>query len=250
MQSEYWINNQTPIENLGGDLRSLITICRTNIEIEPHVLEDEKKPHVLEDEKKPHVLEDNKNQQLLLDLAGQNEWSYVGEILQLYKNHRPDVLSNVTNCTVSNDAGFNEYTLLMYIAHYCRVLDNQKYLTDAADAADAIKYGLPIIKELVNKYKADIDQKRCIRIMIDVKEKGIRFPGNSVKVAGSALDVYTFGNKNPQQQIINILTPNLIFGGKKNIIRRKKNRTIKKTKKLKKSHKPKRGKKSKKNKKK
>ena len=204
-------NEQTPIEKLTPPLQSLILMCRQQIP-------DKELGSILSD--------DNVQQQhLLLDLAKNNEWAYVGEILELYKNHRPDDLYNVTNCNPPTESKINQrYSILMQIADGCKQLDNQK------NSTHAINIGLPIIKDLVNNYKADINQTRTI-LKIGIV---------------NALQIYTYQNNKPQHQITDILTPKPGSGGKKNIIRRKKNRTIKKTKKLKKSRKPKRGKKSKK----
>ena len=211
-----WINRQTSIDELPLRHSSLIQMCRVQIPI--MVLHS-----ILRDE-------NIQEQHLLLDLAKYNEWAYVGEILELYKRHRLADLYNVTNCNppTGDDEGISivnqRYSILMYIADACKKLDNEKKSTDA------IKFGLPIINELVYKYKANINQTRTI-LKIGIV---------------NALQIYRIGNNYPQHQIIDILTPPATSGGKKNIIKRKKNKTIKKTKKLKKSIKPKRGKKSKK----
>lgn len=164
--------------------------------------------------------ENIQQQHLLLDLAKYNEWAYVGEILELYRMHRFADLYNVTNCNPpTGDEGISivneRYSILMQIADACKKLDNEKKSTYA------INFGLPIINELVYKYKANINQTRTI-LKIGIV---------------NALGIYRIDNNNPQHQIIDILTPTATSGGKKNIIKRKK---------LKKSIKPKRGKKSKK----
>ena len=70
----------------------------------------------------------------------------------------------------------------MQIADACKTLDNH------GNSTDAIDNGLPIIKELVEKYQANIKQTRTI-LKIGIV---------------NALEIYTDGNNNPKE--VKVLT--------------------------------------------